>query len=129
MAASSQRATTLGMETRLAAPFGAKALVRRRGYGGAAEPGKPDDLAPRWLDGRYLGPSETVHRGHVVKIVHTVNIRVGHEDHPLPDPDHPLPDPELEAGLAGPPSRRIREEARGSGDVAAVSKGTDGCWK
>ena len=33
MAATSQRATVLGMETRLAAPFGAKVLVRRREYG------------------------------------------------------------------------------------------------
>eukprot|EP00439_Symbiodinium_sp_Y106_P017800 s6038_g2.t1 len=123
MAASSQRATTLGMETRLAAPFGAKVLVRRREYGGTAEPGKPDDLAPRWLEGRYLGLSETVRRGHVVylarddgeKFVHTVNVRVGLED---PPPEQP----NLEADLPGPPSRRLRDKARGSGDVVAVSK-------
>ena len=66
MATTAQRATALGMETKLAAPFGAKVLVRRREYGGSAEPGKPDDLAPRWLEGRYLGLSETVRRGHVV---------------------------------------------------------------
>ena len=56
----------IGDGKKLAAPFGAKVLVRRREYGGSAEPGKPDDLAPRWLEGRYLGLSETVRRGHVV---------------------------------------------------------------
>ena len=123
MATTAQRATVLGMEARLAAPFGAKVLVRRREYGGAAEPGKPDDLAPRWLEGHYLGLSETVRRGHVVylsnedgeKFVHTVNVRVGLEDPP------PL-EGELGAELPGPPSRRLREKSRGSGDVVAVSK-------
>ena len=47
MAASIQRSSVLGMETKLAAPFRAKVLVRRREYGGTAEPGEPDDLAPR----------------------------------------------------------------------------------
>ena len=111
------------METRLAAPSGAKVLVRRREYGGTAEPGKPDDLAPRWLEGRYLGLSETVRRGHVVylvgddgeKFVHTVNVRVGVED---PPPERAG----LEADLPGPPSRRVREKAGGSGDIVAVSK-------
>ena len=123
MAASMQRATTLGMETRLAAPFGTKVLVRRREYGGTAEPGKPDDLAPRWLEGRYLGLSDTLRRGHIVylagddgeKFVHTVHVRVGVED------PEPL-DTDLQADLPGPPSRRVREKARGSGDVVAVSK-------
>ncbi|CAE7948545.1 RE2 [Symbiodinium sp. KB8] len=123
MAATMQRASVLGMETKLAAPFGAKVLVRRREYGGSAEPGKPDDLAPRWLEGRYLGLSETLRRGHIVylsnedgeKFVHTVNVRVG-----LVEP--PPPEPELEADLPGPPSRRLREKARGSGDVVSVSK-------
>ena len=123
MATTAQRSTVLGMEARLAAPFGAKVLLRRREYGGTAEPGKPDDLAPRWLEGRYLGLSETVRRGHVVylsnedgeKFVHTVNVRVGLEDPPPLEAD-------LEAELPGPPSRRLREKARGSGDVVAVSK-------
>ncbi|CAE7642041.1 RE2 [Symbiodinium sp. CCMP2456] len=123
MAASMQRASVLGMETRLAAPFGAKVLVRRREYGGTAEPGKPDDLAPRWLEGRYLGLSETVRRGHLVylsgddgeKFIHTVNVRVGLEDQPPPGP-------EVEADLPGPPSRRLRGKASGSGDVVSVSK-------
>ncbi|CAE7343225.1 lgrC, partial [Symbiodinium sp. KB8] len=123
MAASVQRASVLGMETRLAAPFGAKVLVRRREYGGTAEPGKPDDLAPRWLKGRYVGLSDTLRRGHLVylsaddgeKFVHTVNVRVGAEEAPLPEP-------ELEADLPGPPSRRLRGKASGSGDVVTVSK-------
>ena len=123
MAATAQRATVLGMESRLAAPFGTKVLVRRREYGGTAEPGKPDDLAPRWLEGRYLGLSETVRKGHLVylsndegeKFVHTVHVRLG-----LKDPS--LPEEGLEADLPGPPSRRLREKARGSGDVVAVSK-------
>ena len=123
MAASMQRATTLGMETRLAAPFGARVLVKRREYGGSAAPGKADDLAPRWLEGRYLGPSDTLRRGHVVfvsnedgeKFIHTVNVRVGVEEPPLPGPD-------LEAEFPEPPNRRLRGKARGSGDVVAVSK-------
>ena len=52
MATTAQRATVLGMEARLAAPFGAKVLVRRREYGGTAEPGKPDDRMI-WLQGGW----------------------------------------------------------------------------
>ncbi|CAE7228630.1 RE1, partial [Symbiodinium sp. CCMP2456] len=123
MAATIQRASALGMEARLVAPFGAKVLVRKREYGGVAESGKPDDLAPRWLEGRYLGLSETLRRGHVIyvanedgeKFVHTVNVRVGLEDPVLPEPG-------LEAELPRPPSRRLRDKSRGSGDVVAVSK-------
>ncbi|CAE7208296.1 GIP [Symbiodinium sp. CCMP2456] len=123
MAATLQRSSTLGMETRLAAPFGTKVLVRRREYGGTAEPGKPDDLAPRWLEGRYLGLSETLRRGHIVylsgddgeKFVHTVNVRVGTQEAPNQEED-------LVADLPGPPERRVREKSRGSGDVVAVSK-------
>ena len=70
-----------------------------------------------------MGLSDTVRRGHIIylsdgdgeKFVHTVNVRVG-----LTEP--PPPEPELEADLPGPPSRRLREKARGSGDVVSVSK-------
>ena len=68
MAAAMQRATALGMETKVAAPFGARVLVRKREYGGSAEPGKPDDLAPRWVEGKYLGLSDTVRRGHIIYV-------------------------------------------------------------
>ena len=68
MAAAMQRATALGMETKVAAPFGARVLVRKREHGGSAEPGKPDDLAPRWVEGKYLGLSDTVRRGHIIYV-------------------------------------------------------------
>ena len=122
LAAASQRATVLGMETRLVAPFGAHVLVRKREYGGSAEPGKPDDLAPRWVEGYYLGLSDTVRRGHVIyvvdgeteKFIHTVHVRTELVD--------PKPAEDLEADLPGPPSRRLRGKSAGSGDVVAVSK-------
>ncbi|CAE7229842.1 RE1, partial [Symbiodinium sp. CCMP2456] len=122
MAAASQRATTLGMETKLAAPFGARVLVRKREYGGSAEPGKPDDLAPRWVEGKYLGLSDTVRRGHVIyvtegeteKFIHTVHVRTEFTEPEIPDV--------FEADLPGPPSRRLRSKAAGSGDVVSVSK-------
>ena len=123
MAATLQRASVLGMETRLAAPFGAKVLVRRREYGRTAEPGKPDDLAPRWLEGYYLGLSETLRRGHIVylvgddgeKFVPTVNIRAGTEEPPSIGFG-------LEADLQSPPSRRLRAKVSGGGDVVVMSK-------
>ena len=123
MAATLQRASVLGMETRLAAPFGAKVLVRKREYGGAAESGKPDDLAPRWLEGHYLGLSETLRRGHLVyiagdegdKFIHTVNVRARTEEPPPAEP-------ELEADPPSPPSRRLRAKVSGGGDVVVVSK-------
>ena len=122
-ATAAQRATAMGLETKLVAPFGSRVLVRRREYGGSAEPGKPDDLAPRWIEGRYLGLSDTLRRGHVVyvsnedgeKFVHTVHVRSG-----LVDPGEV--DGHVEAELPDPPPRRIREKARGSGDVVAVAK-------
>ena len=122
-AAAIQRAAALGMETRLAAPFGARVLIRKREYGGVAEPGKPDDLAPRWIEGHYLGLSETLRRGHIVyvnnddgeKFVHTVHVRAG-----LVDPGGVAGD--YEADPPEPPLRRLREKAKGSGDVVSVSK-------
>ena len=122
-ATAAQRATTMGLETKLVAPFGTRVLVKRREYGGSAEPGKPDDLAPRWIEGRYLGLSETLRRGHVVfvsnedgeKFIHTVHVRAG-----LVDPGEA--DGHVEAELPLPPSRRVREKARGSGDVVAVAR-------
>ncbi|CAE7421078.1 Eef1g [Symbiodinium sp. CCMP2592] len=123
MATASQRATVLGMETKLVAPFGTKVLVRRREYGGSAEPGKPDDLSPRWIEGSYVGLSDTLRRGHVVyvsnedgeKFIHTVHVRAH-----VVDPG--LPEGEVEADLPGPPSKRVLEKARGSGDVVSISK-------
>ena len=122
-ATAAQRATAMGFETKLAAPFGSRVLVRRREYGGSGEPGKPDDLAPRWVEGWYLGLSETLRRGHLVyvsnedgeKFVHTVHVRAG-----LVDPGEA--DGHTEADLPEPPPRRVREKARGGGDVVAVSK-------
>ena len=122
-ATAAQRATAMGLETKMVAPFGSRVLVRKREYGGSAEPGKPDDLAPRWIEGRYLGLSETLRRGHLVfvsnddgeKFVHTVHVRAG-----LVDPGEV--DGHVEAELPEPPPRRIRDKARGSGDVVSVAK-------
>ena len=107
MAVAAQRATALGYETKLAAPFGARVLVRKREYGGSAEPGKPDDLAPRWVEGCYLGLSDTVRRGHVIyvtdkdteKFIHTVHVRTDFAEPEMVDVleadlylDHPVED-------------------------------------
>ena len=121
-AAAAQRATALGYETKLAAPFGAKVLVRKREYGGSAEPGKPDDLAPRWVEGCYLGLSDTVRRGHLIyvvdkdteKFIHTAHVRTEFTEPEMVDV--------LEADPPEPPSRRMRSKAAGSGDAVAVSK-------
>ena len=78
MAAATQRATALGMEIKMAAPFGARVLVRKREYGGSAEPGKPDDLAPRWVEGKYLGLSDTVRRGHIIYVTEEESERFIH---------------------------------------------------
>ena len=118
-AASMQRGNVLGFEPRLAAPYGAKVLVRKRHMDGP----KLDDLAPKWHAGVYIGLSDSLSKGHLVyvkdddgeRFVHTLHVRAGlHDPGPL--------GAEFEAELPGSPERRVRGKSSGSGDVVGVSK-------
>ena len=118
-AASLQRGDVLGFEPKLAAPYGAKVLVRKRQLEGP----KLDDLAPRWLSGTYVGLSDSLSKGHLVyvrnddgeRFVHTLHVRAG-----LHDPGHVHES--LETEMPEPPDRRVRGKSAGSGDVVGVSK-------
>ena len=118
-AASMQRGSVLGFEPKLAAPYGAKVIVRRRHLDGP----KLDDLAPKWLSGNYVGLSDSLSKGHLVYIrddegerfVHTLHVRAGlHDPGPVAE--------EFEADLPVPPERRLRGKSSGSGDIVGVSK-------
>ena len=120
-AATMQRSNVLGFETTLAAPFGAKVMVRKRQMEGP----KLDDLAPKWIQGFYVGRSESLRKGHLVYIkddegerfVHTLHVRSA-----LYDPG-PVEEELVSEEPAGP-SKRLRGKSSGSGDVVAVSKAT-----
>ncbi|CAE7750140.1 GIP [Symbiodinium sp. CCMP2592] len=120
-AATMQRADVLAFEPMLAAPFGAKVMVRKRQLEGP----KLDDLAPKWTQGVYVGRSESFSKGHLVfiasdegeKFVHTLHVRAGLQD-PGPVAER------FHAEEPGPPERRVRGKAAGSGDVVGVSKVT-----
>ena len=118
-AASMQRGDVLGFEPTLAAPFGAKVLVRKRQLEGP----KLEDLAPKWVSGKYVGLSDSLSKGHLVyvkdddgeRFIHTLHVRAGlHDPGPVPG--------EFEAPLPDPPDRRVRGKSAGSGDVVGVSK-------
>ncbi|CAE7339671.1 GIP [Symbiodinium microadriaticum] len=118
-AASMQRGDVLGFEPTLAAPFGAKVLVRKRQLEGP----KLEDLAPKWVSGKYVGLSDSLSKGHLVyvkdeegeRFIHTLHVRAGlHDPGPVPG--------EFEAPLPDPPERRVRGKSAGSGDVVGVSK-------
>ena len=118
-AASMQRAGVLGFEPKLAAPYGAKVIVRKRHLDGP----KLDDLAPRWLTGNYVGLSDSLSKGHLVyvkddegeRFVHTLHVRAGlHDPGPVAE--------EFEADLPAPPDRRVRGKSSGSGDIVGLSK-------
>ena len=63
-AAAQQRSEVLGMATKLAAPFGAKCLVRANAYTSVAA--AKGEIAESWISGRYAGLSPTVDEGHLV---------------------------------------------------------------
>ena len=63
-AAAQQRSEVLGIATKLAAPFGAKCLVRVKAYTSVAA--AKGEIAERWISGRYAGLSPTVNEGHLV---------------------------------------------------------------
>ena len=64
MAASQQRSEVLGFTTKVAAPFGAKVLVKQKPYDERGTVAKPDNLKSQWLDGKYLGLSDVIPQGH-----------------------------------------------------------------
>ena len=105
-----QRSNVLGFEPKLAAPYGAKVLVRKRHLDGP----KLDDLAPRWLSGAYIGLSDSLSKGHLVYIKDDDGERFVHDPGPIAD--------ELHAEFPDPPERRVRGKSAGSGDVVGVSK-------
>ncbi|CAE7453194.1 TY5A [Symbiodinium sp. CCMP2592] len=118
-AATMQRADVLGFEPLLAAPFGAKVMVKKRQLEGP----KLDDLAPKWLQGTYVGRSESLRRGHLVyvsdedgeKFVHTLHVRSAlHDPGPVEE--------EFVAEEPTGPSVRVRGKSSGSGDVVGVAK-------
>ncbi|OLP99915.1 Ubiquitin-activating enzyme E1 2 [Symbiodinium microadriaticum] len=118
-ATSLQRGEVLGFEPKLAAPYGAKVLVRKRHMEGP----KQEDLAPKWVSGHYLGLSDSLSKGHLVyvkddhgeRFIHTLHVRAGlHDPGPVEDT--------VEAELPRSPERRVRGKAAGSGDVVEVSK-------
>ena len=118
-AATMQRGEVLGFEPVLAAPYGSKVMVRKRQLEGP----KPDDLAPKWVQGVYVGRSESLSKGHLVfvkdddgeKFIHTLHVRAGlHDPGPVEEA--------LEAEEPSGPSRRVRGKSSSSGDVVTLSK-------
>ena len=85
---------------------------------------KLDDLTPKWMQGSYVGRSESLCKGHLVHIkddgerfVHTLHVRSA-----LHDPG-PVEEKLVSEEPAGP-SKRLRGKSSGSGDIVAVSKAT-----
>ena len=104
-AAAQQRSEVLGFTTKMAARFGAKVLVKQKPYDERGTVAKPDNLKSQWLDGKYLGLSDTIPHGHLVFVqgdrlmfIHTLHVRAR-----LHDPGPPAE--ELEVSLV---PRRIR---------------------
>ena len=119
-ASAQQRADVLGFETKLAAPFGSKVLIKKKSYVGAHHGGKLDDLAPRWEEGYYLGLSDTVRGGHLVfvenegtRFLHTLHVRPHLHD---PGP----PEDIMEAEPPREPRRRLREKTPGLSTITTM---------
>ena len=94
-----QRSDVLGFTTKVAAPFGAKVLVKQKPYDERGTIAKPDNLKSQWLDGKYLGLSDIIPHGHLVYVdgersmfIHTMHVRAR-----LHDPGPPAE--ELEVSL------------------------------
>ena len=105
MASAKRRAETLGFTTRVAAPFGAKVLVKQKPYDERGTVAKPDNMKVMWLEGKYLGLSDVILQGHLVYVdgersmfIHTAHVRAR-----LRDPGPPVE--ELEVSLI---PRRVR---------------------
>ncbi|CAE7344119.1 unnamed protein product [Symbiodinium sp. KB8] len=118
-AATMQRSDVLGFEPLLAAPYGSKVMVRKRQLEGP----KQDDLIPKWIQGVYVGRSESLSKGHLVyvkddegeKFIHTLHVRAGlHDPGPLEEG--------VEADEPAGPHKRIRGKSSGAGDVVVLSK-------
>ena len=81
-AAVQQRARALGFEAQLAAPFGSRVHVRQKAYDEKGTVLRPDNLRVQWLEGRYLGLSDVLSRGHLIYVegeksmfFHTLHVR------------------------------------------------------
>ena len=119
-ACAQQRASVLGFETKLAAPFGSKVLIKKKSYVGAHHGGKLDDLAPRWEEGYYLGLSDTVRGGHLVYVDHEGS-RFLHTLHVRPHVHDPGPPEEvMEAEPPREPRRRLREKTPGLSTITTM---------
>ena len=62
--AAQQRAEALGFTSKLAAPFGARCLVKEKAYSSVAA--AKGEISENWISGRYAGLSPTVDDGHLV---------------------------------------------------------------
>ena len=62
--AAQQRAEALGFTPKLAAPFGARCLVKEKAYSSVAA--AKGEISESWISGRYAGLSPTVDDGHLV---------------------------------------------------------------
>ena len=62
--AAQQRAEALGFTSKLAAPLGARCLVKEKAYSSVAA--AKGEISASWISGRYAGLSPTVGDGHLV---------------------------------------------------------------
>ena len=120
-AAVQQRARALGFEARLAAPFGSRVHVRQKAYDEKGTVLRPDNLRVQWLEGRYLGLSDVLPRGHLIYVegekpmfFHTLHVRPH-----LVDPGPP--EEEFAVDLV---PRRIRGKRPPDAVVAELSLGS-----
>ena len=132
MAAAEQRAKVLDWRSSLAAPFGAPVHLRRKAFDKAGPLRREFGLESKWIEGKYVGLSTIVHKGHLVyieatadekeKFLHTLHVRPD-----LIDPGEPTG--ELIVDPRSRPRRRIPEKRAPSGvEMRSISKTTDE-WK
>ena len=65
--AAQQRAEALGFTSKLAAPFGARCLVKEKAYSSVAA--AKGEISESWISRRYAGLSPTVDDGHLRRVV------------------------------------------------------------
>ena len=94
-AAAEQRASVLGWQSSLAAPFGAVVHLRKKPFDKHGPLRREHGMESKWTTGRYVGTSTIVHRGHVVyiaaegedkeKFLHTLHVRPNLIDPGIPE--------------------------------------------
>ena len=76
--AAQQRAKALSQVSKLATTFGAKVMVKRRAFASGGKTVRRE-FEPRWVEGVYLGLSNSVDDGHLVyaedSFLHTKNVK------------------------------------------------------